>query len=100
MFGVWGLAQLVLGALVCLLTWRMGGAARWTAVAALALVLGQTFGLVPAVRDLGRAVEFSPAPLAPELRGRFGMLHGAYALLDLAKAALISALAWLVARAT
>jgi hypothetical protein len=98
MFGTWGVAQLILGIVVCAATWRMGGAARGIALAALAVVLGQTFGLVPAVRDLGRAVEFSPPPMAAELRGRFGALHGAYAVLDLGKAALISALAWLAAR--
>jgi hypothetical protein len=63
-----------------------------------ALVLAQVFGLVPAIRDLGRAVDFSPRPLPPEAAGRFGFLHGAYAVLDLTKAGLLGLLAWLVSR--
>jgi hypothetical protein len=98
MFGGWAVAQVALGAVAVALTWRAGGAAPWLAAAALAVVLGQALGLGPAIRDLGRAVDFTPRPLPSPLAGRFGMLHGAYVLLDFAKAALVAALAWLVAR--
>jgi hypothetical protein len=98
MFGSWAVVQIVLSAVVVALTWRVGGASRWIALAALAVVAGQSFGLVPAIRDLGRAVDFAPRPLPPAVGGRFGTLHGAYAVVDLAKAALVAVLAWLVAR--
>ena len=99
MFEGWGWAQLVLGAAVVALAWRLGGAARWLAVVALAIVAGQAFALVPMIRDLGRTADFMPRPLPPEIAGRFGALHGAYAVIDLAKGALVAVLAWLVARA-
>jgi hypothetical protein len=98
MFGGWGAAQLALALAVVALTWRRPGAARWIALAALALVLVQSLWLVPLVRDLGRTVDFSARPLPADLAGRFGRLHGAYALLDLVKAALLSVLAWMAAR--
>ena len=98
MFGGWALAQVALGAAAVALTWRAGGAARWLAVAAFTVVLGQALGLGPAIRDLGRALDFTPRPLPPTIAGRFGALHGAYVLLDFAKAVLVAALAWLAAR--
>jgi hypothetical protein len=98
MFEWWGVAQLVLGVLVAVLAWRLGGASRWLALAALAIVAGQAFVLVPMIRDLGRTADFMPRPLPPEIAGRFGALHGAYAAVDLAKAAVVALLAWLVAR--
>jgi hypothetical protein len=98
MFGVWAIAQLVLGAACAALAWRAGGARRGLALAALAIVLAQTFGLAGAIRDLGRAVDFTPRPLPAPLAGRFGALHGAFVVLDFLKAGLLAAMAWLAAR--
>jgi hypothetical protein len=97
MFGWWAVAQALLAAAAVALTWRAGGAARGLAVAALLVVLGQALGLGPAIRDLGRAVDFTPRPLPPDVGRRFGALHGAYVLLDLGKAALVAVLAWVAA---
>ena len=98
MFGAWAMAQLALGAACAALAWRAGGAVRMLALAALAIVLAQAFGLGGAIRDLGRAVDFAPRPLPREVAGRFGALHGAFVVLDLVKAGLLAALAWLAAR--
>jgi hypothetical protein len=98
MFGRWAVAQLGLAAACTLVAWRLGGAARWLAVAALAVVVAQTFGLGGVIRDLGRTLDFAPRPLPRDVAGRFGALHGAFAVLDLVKAGLVAALAWLAAR--
>ena len=98
MFGRWAMAQLALAVACAALTWRAGGAARWLAVAALAIVLAQTFGLGNAIRDLGRSLDFAPRPLPREVGARFGALHGAFVVLDLLKAGLVMALAWIGAR--
>ena len=98
MFGWWAVAQLALGVACVLLTWPRGGAIRWLSLAALLIVLAQAFGLGPAIRDLGRSLDFAARPLPREVAGRFGALHGAFVVLDLAKAGLVAALAWLGAR--
>jgi hypothetical protein len=98
MFGAFALAQVAFGAAAVALAWRAGAAVRGLGVAVFVLVLGQALGLGPAIRDLGRAVDFTPRPLPADVGRRFGALHGAYVLLDLAKAALLAVLAWMVAR--
>jgi hypothetical protein len=86
MFGRFGWAQLVVALAVAALAWPLGGAARWLAAGALAIVAAQGFFFGPAILELGRAVDFVARPLPPELGRRFGMLHGGYVVLDLVKA--------------
>jgi hypothetical protein len=66
---------------------------------ALAIALLQAVGFAAPITDLGRSIDFLPRPLPPDLGRRFGLLHGAVVLLDLAKAAgLVSVAALLVRR--
>ena len=95
MFGRWVLTQLVLGLAVLVAAYRSG--VTWPAAAAFAVVLVQA-ALQGPILELGRAVDFLPRPLPAELGARFGRLHGAYVLLDLAKGGALVALAWMLAR--
>ena len=90
-FRVWGGAEVLLAGLLLLLAARggpKGAKDRTLTVGAgvlLALSLLMTFYLTPQIVDVGRAIDFIPRdPPPPELR-RFGMLHAAYSVLDLAK---------------
>jgi peptidoglycan/LPS O-acetylase OafA/YrhL len=85
MFRAVALAQVALGALAVALLWRTGGAPRALAVAALAVVALQLGVLAPMIAEVGRQIDFLPRPLPPALGRRFGLLHGGYVLLDLAK---------------
>lgn len=96
MFRGVGLAQLVLGVLLVALLWRTGGTARGLALLALALVAIQIGGLGPQIARVGRLIDFLPRPLPAPLGRRFGLLHGVYVLVDLAKAVVLGAVAWLV----
>jgi hypothetical protein len=93
MFGRWIVVQLLLGIVTAVLVARAGGS--WPlAAAALAIAVVQA-GLHAPILEIGRAIDFVPRPLAADVAARFGRLHGAYVLLDLAKA---TALVWLVVR--
>jgi hypothetical protein len=96
-FRNWALAQLAFGVALAAATWSVGGALRVLALAALVIVAVQALALGPPIVDLGRAIDFVPRPLPPDQARRFGMLHGAFVLLDLAKAAFLAATAWLSA---
>jgi hypothetical protein len=96
MFRNWAWAQLALGLALLAACWRMGGAARALAAIALALAAAQMATVGPIV-DLGRSIDFLPRPLPPEVARRFGLLHAAYVVSDLLKAALLAALAVLLA---
>jgi hypothetical protein len=96
MFRNWALAQLVLGLALLVACWRMGGWPRALAGVALALAAAQMTTVAPIV-DLGRSIDFLPRPLPPEVARRFGLLHAAYVVSDLVKAALLAALAVLLA---
>jgi hypothetical protein len=98
MFGRFGWAQLGLAIVVALLAWPLGGAVRWLSLAALVGVVIQGAVLGPAILELGRSIDFVARPLAPDVGRRFGMLHGGYVVLDLAKAAMLVALAVVLAR--
>jgi hypothetical protein len=86
-FRVWGGAEVLLGGLLLVLAVRSGND-RTLAIGTgvmLALSLLMTFYLTPQIVDVGRAIDFVPRdPPPPEVR-RFGMLHAAYSVLDLAK---------------
>ena len=98
MFGRFGWAQLALAVVVVLLAWPSGGAVRWLAIGALLAVAVQGAVLGPAILELGRSIDFVARPLAPDVGRRFGMLHGGYVVLDLAKAAALVVLAIALAR--
>ena len=98
MFGRFGGAQLALAVVLVGLAWGMGGTVRVLAVAALVVVAVQGAVLGPAILELGRSIDFVARPLAPDVGRRFGLLHGGYVVLDLAKAAMLVALAVLLSR--
>jgi hypothetical protein len=98
MFRTWGLVQTGLGLGLVVLLWRAPGWPRWLAAAALLATLGQAFGLAGPIAALGRAYDFAPRPLPPDLARPFGLLHAAYVGLDLAKAALLAAAIAILAR--
>ena len=95
LFGGFGLAQLAAGACLLILVWRAGGSLRLFALLVLALACLQVALGIP-ITSLGRAIDFVPRPLPEEVGRRFGMLHGAFVLLDLTKAGLLMALATLL----
>ena len=97
LFGSFGVAQLVTGAGLLFLVWGTGGSLRLLASLALAIVAIQIALGIP-ITSLGRSIDFLPRPLPEGLQHRFGMLHGVFVLLDLAKAGLLATLAALVAR--
>ena len=97
LFGTFGLAQLAMGIGLVGLAWPGSGRVRWLAGAVLAIVLAQ-IALGEQITMLGRAIDFVPRPLPPEVARRFGRLHATFVGLDLAKAALLAGIATLVAR--
>jgi hypothetical protein len=97
LFGGLALAQLGMGALLLGLSWRWPGASLALAAAALLIVLVQ-LGLGLPIASLGRSIDFVPRPLPAEIGRRFGLLHAAFVLLDLLKAALLSFLAFTLVR--
>jgi hypothetical protein len=84
MFRRFAVAQLALAGLLLVLAWPTGGFLRALAIAALLTTLVQ-IGLAGPLAAAGRGIEFLPRPLPPELGRRFGMLHAAYVVADLAK---------------
>jgi hypothetical protein len=90
MFATWALAQTLFGVLLLVFVWRLGTALRVMAAVVLLLSAAQALGLVPAIRDLGRTLDFLPRPLPPALAGRFGRLHAGYVGIDLLKAGLLA----------
>ena len=95
MFGRWLVVQIALGAVVVGLALRTG--APWPAAAAMAIVLVQA-ALHGPILEIGRSVDFLPRPLPADIASRFGRLHAAYVLLDLAKAGVLVWLAWRLAK--
>ena len=89
MFRRLGLAQLIVGLLAVAAAWP-GAPARWLLGAALAIALAQV-GLGGAIESLGRGLDFLPRPLPPAVGRHFGLLHGAFLLLDVGKMALLLA---------
>lgn len=98
MFGRFGWAQLALAVIVAFLAWSFGGAVRWVAVFALLAVAAQGGVLGPAILELGRSIDFVARPLPADVGRRFGMWHGGYVVLDIAKAVALLALAVVLAR--
>jgi hypothetical protein len=98
MFGALSVAELALGLALVAVSWRLGPTPRALALAALLVVVVQAAGLGPAILRLGRAIDFVPRPLPPAEGKRFGLLHAAYMVADLAKAGVLVAAAWVIAR--
>ena len=98
MFRGIGIAQSVLGLALVALVWRLGGAARALACVALVLVALQIGVLAPMIAAVGRETDFMSRPLPAALARRFGIAHGGYVVVDLAKACLLAAIAFLLAR--
>jgi hypothetical protein len=96
-FRRWSLAQLLLGLALVALCWRQPGPARFLAAGALVIVAGQLL-LVRPIVELGRSVDFVARPLPSVVARRFGLLHAAYVVSDLAKAALLALATGLLAR--
>jgi hypothetical protein len=92
MFRWWSLAQIVLAVTLAFLVWPQAGALRGLAIAVLAIVLLQNVGLASPVTAIGRSIDFLPRPLPADLSRRFGLLHGAFVLLDLGKAVVLVAI--------
>jgi hypothetical protein len=89
-------AQALLAGALTTVLWPAGGGARLLAVSLLAIVLLQGLGLTPAITALGRSIDFLPRPLPRDVGRNFGILHSAYLGADLAKAALLVRLGWLL----
>jgi hypothetical protein len=100
MFRWWSRAQVGFALGLALLLWPQAGALRWLAAAALAIVLLQAIGLASPITEIGRAIDFLPRPLPPELGRRFGLLHGSFVLLDLGKAVALVVIAIQTVRRT
>jgi len=85
LFGFYGWAQILLGALLVLLLWRqtprdtIGFAGAWVMLG-LAVIL--TFIIQPWIVSIGRSIDFVPRQPAPPVMPRFWMLHGAFTGLD------------------
>ena len=97
LFRGFGLAQLAIGLTLVGLVWTVEGRSR--------ILAGVTFGIVliqivlgHEIASLGRAIDFVPRPLAPDVGRRFGLLHAAFVLLDFAKAVLLTGVAAMLAR--
>jgi hypothetical protein len=101
MFRAYGWGQVLLGAAVFLLLWRLEPADKFSVILAgvmLALVLILALVVTPLLISVGRGLDFVPRePPPPGLR-RFWMLHGAFTALDGAKlvAALVLTIRWVV----
>lgn len=98
MFRWWSRSQVALGVALLVLLWPTAGTPRALAAVALAIALLQAVGFAAPITDLGRSIDFLPRPLPPDLGRRFGLLHGAFVLLDLAKAAVLVSVAALLVR--
>jgi hypothetical protein len=95
---VGGGAQLLLAVAVAVLVWPAGGATRAIALVALAITAAQAAFLAGAIASFGRALDFVPRPLPPDLARRFGLLHGAYVSGEMAKLLVLASLSFLLMR--
>ena len=92
-FRAWGGGEILLSGVLLILAMRSGpngSKDRKLTIGAgvlLAMSLFMTFYLATQLVEVGRAIDFVPRdPVPPEVR-QFGMLHGAYSVLDLGKLA-------------
>ena len=86
-FNVWGWLELGLASLAVLLAVR-GSLPRRVTIGfgvMLALVAVMTLYITPRITEVGRALDYVPRNPVPPSLAEFGMLHGAYSFMDLAK---------------
>jgi hypothetical protein len=98
MFRSWGAMEMALAAGLVALSWRLGTGLRWTALGVAAVVVLQVGAVGPAIAQLGRSLDFVPRPLPAAAARQFGLLHAAYMLADVAKAAGLAAAAFIARR--
>jgi hypothetical protein len=98
MFRWWSRGQVVLAGLLLALAWAGPAWPRGLAASALLVALAQAIGFAAPITELGRAIDFVPRPLPPDVGRRFGLLHGGFVVLDLIKATALLAMATLLVR--
>ena len=98
LFALSGWSQAVLALAVLALAWPAGGAARGWALALAVLLAAQQLACALPMIELGRQMDFAARPWPAGVARRFGLLHGGYSLLELAKLALLAGLAWAARR--
>jgi hypothetical protein len=84
-FRAYGWAQVVLGILLLALLARQtprDTTALLIVGAMVAIALPLTFYVTPEIIELGRRIDFVPRHPAPPEMSRFGLLHGAFTVLD------------------
>jgi len=101
-FGAYGVAQILLGVAMLILTWWQTPRDTFAVLligVMLALVLILTVGITPQIIALGRSIDFLPRNPEPAVMPRFWMLHGAFTGLDGAKllAGLVLLARWIIA---
>ena len=86
-FHRWGMAQLVLGAILTFLAFQPPAdrRLRWTVLAMFCLAVAEQFGVVPETIRLGRILDFASREPAPPEAAPFWRLHTAYTALDMGK---------------
>ena len=89
-FNVWGWFELGLAVLLMALVLAALRERRFLIGFASMLIITavMTFYITPRIIVVGRALDYVPREPAPAGMAEFGMLHGAYSILDLAKLAL------------
>lgn len=99
-FQLWVVMQIVIAALVLRLVWSAAAArmARWIVLGMLGVVMLMFLWLAPEITALGRSLDFVPRDPPPPAFGRFGMLHAAYAALEVLKGAAGLVVAAMLAR--
>jgi hypothetical protein len=99
-FGLWNVAQVILGVLVF---WLISGGpasrARVVIAGMLAITLFMLVWLTPQVTAVGRSLDFIPREPPPPALRRFWILHGLYTSLELVKLALGAVAAVWIGRA-
>jgi hypothetical protein len=97
-FQLWNIAQVVIAAAVFVLLRRVPRATRIrrAAMAMLAVVVLMLVWLAPEITAVGRTLDFVPRETPPPQLARFGVLHAAYAALEMVKLLVgVIATAWM-----
>lgn len=98
LFALSGWTQAALALVSLALAWSEGGRLRGLALALALLLAAQQLACARPMIELGRQLDFVARPWPAEVARRFGLLHGGYSLLELAKLGLLAALAWAARR--
>jgi membrane-associated PAP2 superfamily phosphatase len=98
-FQLWNAAQIAIGVIALLLVGRQPSSRRirWALAGMLAVVVVMGALLAPQIIVVGRSLDFVPRDPPPPALARFGILHAAYATLELAKLAMgVVVAAWMI----